>query len=66
MDLSMLISLLDVSFVALIKACWHAAIALISLSFGDTDGFVIRLCWKCTVSLNRSLLVALMWHLCVR
>ena len=62
----MLISLLDVSLVALFKAFWHAAIAFMSLSVADTEGFVILLCWNCTVSLNLSLFVAFMWHLCVR
>ena len=58
-DCSMLISLFDLSLVALFKACWQAAIAFMSLSFADTDGLVIRLCWNCTVSLNLSLFVAL-------
>ena len=63
---NMLMSLLDLSLDELLMACWHAAIAFMSLSFGDTVGFVILLCWNCTVSLNLSLFVDLMWHLCVR
>ena len=57
---NMLISLFDCSFVALFSPCWHAAMAFMSLSFGETVGFVICLCWNCTVSLSLSLLVDLM------
>ena len=40
--------------------------AFMTLSAGVTEGLVIRLCWNSTVSLKRSLLVCLMWHLWVR
>ena len=42
------------------RVSMHAEIAFMILSSGLTAGFVMRLCWNSTVSLNRSLLVALM------
>ena len=38
------------------------AMACMSVSAGVRVGFVMVLCWKTMVSLNLSLLVALMWH----
>jgi len=46
--------------------CTTAFMANMTLSACVIDGFVIRLCLKCTVSDNLSLLVSLMWHVCVR
>ena len=43
-----------------LMALAQSASAFMILSCGVTLGFVIRLCWNCTVSLNRSLLVSLM------
>ena len=44
----------------------HAAMECISLSAVDNVGLVMVLCWNSTVSQNRSLFVALIWHLWVR
>jgi hypothetical protein len=49
-----------------LMALTHSASASITLSACVMVGLVIRLCWNCTVSDNRSLLVCLMWHVCVR
>ena len=51
---------------ALPMASLQLAIACISLSWWDTVGLVMFLCWNCTVSERRSLLVVLTWQLCVR
>lgn len=49
-----------------LMALTHSASANITLSACVMVGLVIRLCWNCTVSDSRSLLVCLMWHVCVR
>ena len=49
-----------------LMALAHSASASITLSACVMVGLVMRLCWNCTVSDNRSLLVCLMWHVCVR
>jgi len=57
----------DVSMFSIpLMALAQSASACISLSCGVTVGLVMCLCWNCTVSLNLSLFVSLMWHLCVR
>ena len=40
--------------------------AIMSLSCGEGEGFVMCLCWNWTVLLSRSLLVDLMWQQWVR
>ena len=49
-----------------LMALTHSASANITLSACVMVGLVMRLCWNCTVSDNRSLLVCFMWHVCVR
>lgn len=44
------------------RADVQSAMACMSVSAGVMVGFVIVLCWKTTVSLNLSLLVALIWQ----
>ena len=48
------------------SALTQSANACITLSAWVMVGLVMRLCWKCTVSDSRSLLVVFMWQLCVR
>ena len=49
-----------------LMALAQSAIAAITLSACVMVGRVIFLWLKCTVSVNRSLLVVFMWHRCVR
>ena len=48
-----------------LSAATQSAIAFMSLSVGVIDGLVIDLWWNATLSLSWSLLVDLIWHLCV-
>ena len=46
-------------------ALTQLAKARTTLSACVMEGLVMRLCWNCTVSDRHSLLVSLMWQLCV-
>ncbi len=45
---------------------WQSANACITLSACVMKGLVMRLCWNCTVSDRRLLLVCFRWQLCVQ
>ena len=49
-----------------LMALTQSAKACITLSACVIEGLVMRLCWNCTVSDRHSLLVCLMWQLCVQ
>ena len=59
--MSYLASTLSMSLVALAQSTG----AFMTLTWRVRLGLVIRLCWHYTVSLKQSLLVSLMWHLCM-